>query len=211
MHVLDFEGGPRTGVVEFGAVTLLGGDVVALSTGLCAPRAAVPPEDTRCHGLSGHDLRGGRPFESRWEEFLALRSGGVLAAHHASVEARLLAATWPHPAAVPAVSEQGGARAEWGPWVDTLALARRRRPDLREHGLERLVESLGLAARLTHEAARLCPAGRRRFHAAGYDALAAALVLLSLAGPASTSLATLLAESASAAEAERLGQGELPL
>ena len=210
MHVLDFEGGPRTGVVEFGAVTLLGGRVVGLLTGRCAPRAEVPAEETRCHGLAAADLRGERPFESRWAEFQSLRSSGLLAAHQASVEARLLAATWPHPAAVPAVSETAEARAEWGPWVDTLALARLRRPGLGDYALESLVARLGLAARLEADAARLCPEGRRRYHAAGFDALAAALVLLALA-PSGERLGRLLADSAPAGSDAALGQGELPL
>ncbi len=211
VHVLDFEGGSRTGVVEFGAATLLGGRVVSLLTGRCAPRAAIPAEETRCHGLAEGDLRGERPFESRWPDFQALRASGLLAAHQASVEARLLAATWPHPAAVPAVAEIAEARAEWGPWIDTLALARLRRPGLGDYSLEPLVERLGLAPRLAAEAERLCPPARRRYHAAGFDALAAALVLLALAPSASDPLGRLLAESAAAGTDAALGQGELPL
>lgn len=210
MHVLDFEGGPRTGVVEFGAVTLLGGRVAGFLTGRCAPRADVPAEETRCHGLAAADLRGERPFESRWPDFLSLRSAGLLAAHQASVEARLLAATWPHPSAVPAVAEVAEARAEWGPWVDTLALARLRRPGLGDYALQPLVDRLGLAARLEAEARSLCPEGRRRYHAAGFDALAAALVLLALAPPGER-LGRLLADSAPAGSDVALGQGELPL
>lgn len=211
MHVLDFEGGPRTGVVEFGAVTLLGGRIIGLLTGRCAPRVAVPPEETRCHGLAEPDLRGERPFESRWAEFQSLRASGLLAAHQASVEARLLAATWPHPAAVPAVSETAEARAEWGPWIDTLALARLRRPGFPDYSLEPLVGRLGLAARLAAEADRLCPPGRRRYHAAGFDALAAALVLLALAPLPADRLGRLLGDSAAAGTDAALGQGELPL
>jgi len=211
VHVLDFEGGPRTGVVEFGAVTLLGGRIVSLLSGRCAPRAGIPAEETRCHGLAEADLRGERPFESRWADFQSLRASGLLAAHQASVEARLLAATWPHPAAVPAVSETAEARAEWGPWIDTLALARLRRPGLGDYSLEALVGRLGLSSRLAAEAGRLCPPGRRRYHAAGYDALAAALVLLALAPTDADRLGQLLADSAAAGTDASLGQGELPI
>jgi DNA polymerase III epsilon subunit-like protein len=211
VHVLDFEGGPRTGVVEFGAVTLLGGRVVGLLTGRCAPRADIPAEETRCHGLAAADLTGERLFESRWSDFLALRASGVLAAHQASVEARLLAATWPHPSAVPAVSEIAAAQAEWGPWIDTLALARRRRPDIPDHGLEALIGSLGLQRSLDEQAALLCPPNRRRYHAAGFDALAAALILLTLEASSSAKLGLLLADSTSAAGAAGMGQGQLGL
>ena len=45
VHVIDFEGSARTGVVEFGVATLLGGEVVAAATALHAPRAPVPAID----------------------------------------------------------------------------------------------------------------------------------------------------------------------
>ena len=206
VHVLDFEGSRRTGIVEFGVATLLGGEVVGLRTEACAPLAAVPAAETRCHGLADGDLDACPPFRSHWSEFNELRGSGIFAAHPAAVEASLLAATWPHPAAVPAVSEVASAQAEWGPWVDTLALARARRPDLPDHGLEALIPALGLEGELMNLAARLCPPGRRRPHCAGYDALAAALVLRCLAPPGAR-LADLLALGS--ASGDQGLQGEL--
>ena len=205
VHVLDFEGSRRTGVVEWGAVTLLGGRVVGLRTELCAPLAPVPEAETRCHGLAAADLGGRRPFAAHREAFQAFRASGVLASHHAGVEATLLADAWPHPAAVPAVAEVAAAGAEWGPWVDTLLLARRLRPGLADHSLGALVAALGLESSLAAEAERLCPPARRRPHCAGHDALAAALLLLSLA-PARLPLAALLATPGGGAP-----QGELAL
>ena len=46
--------------------------------------------------------------------------------------------------------------------------------------LEELIAGLGLQARLDQQAAGLCPPARSRFHAAPYDALAGALLLLEL-------------------------------
>ena len=214
VHVLDFEGGPRTGVVEYGVATLLGGEVISVQTGLCAPLAPIPAIDTQCHGLLDRDLQGQRSFDAQWEQFVALRSSGVLGAHNSPVEARLLAATWPHPSAVPSVSEDGVARAEWGPWVDTLRLARRWAPSLADLRLAELVRVLRLNERLDALAARHCPAARRRFHCAGYDALAAALILRHLGGlegRSSLPLGRLLADSLGGEDAADLHQGELGL
>lgn len=212
MHVLDFEGGPRTGVVEFGVATLLGGEIISVQTGLCAPLASIPPLDTQCHGLSDCDLTGLRTFDAHWEYFVSLRASGVLAAHNSPVEARLLAVTWPHPSAVPSVGEDGIAQAEWGPWVDTLRLARAWAPSLGDFRLAELIRTLRLAERLDALAVRHCPAGRRRFHCAGYDALAAALLLRHLGGLEGRSalpLGRLLADSLGGAAAADFHQGEL--
>lgn len=208
LHVVDFEGSRRTGVVEFGVATLLGGRVVGLRTGLCAPLVPVPGAETRCHGLADADLAGRRPFSAEWPLFNELRGSGLLASHQASVEAALLAATWPHPAAVPAVSETDVAEAQWGPWVDSLALARLRLPSLPDHALASVVAALGLADELAALAEALCPPGRRRAHCAGFDALAAALVVRRLAPPAAR-LAELLALGSPRGTAD--AQGELPL
>ncbi|MFZ9201668.1 MAG: 3'-5' exonuclease [Opitutales bacterium] len=214
LHVLDFEGGPRTGVVEFGVATLLGGEVISVQTGLCAPLAPIPAIDTQCHGLADLDLEGHRSFDAQWERFVSLRASGVLAAHNSPVEARLLASTWPHPSAVPSVAEEGVAQAEWGPWVDTLRLARIWAPSLGDFRLAELVRILRLADKLDAMAARHCPVGRRRFHCAGYDALAAALLLRYLGGLEGRSalpLGRLLADSLGGAEGGDFHQGELGL
>jgi DNA polymerase III alpha subunit (gram-positive type) len=212
LHVLDFEGGVRTGVVEFGVTTLLGGEIISVHTGLCAPLAPIPLMDTQCHGLADRDLTGLRTFDAHWEYFVSLRSSGVFVAHNSSVETRLLAATWPHPSAVPSVAEDGVALAEWGPWVDTLRLARRWAPTLGDFRLGELIRMLHLTERLDGLANRHCPAGRRHYHCAGYDALAAALVLRHLGGlegRSTLSLAHLLANSVGEAESSDFHQGEL--
>ena len=69
---------------------------------------------------------------------------------------------------------------EWGPWIDTGRLYPQLVPGTGEAQLERLVVAAGLQERLAAAAAEHCPAGRRRYHAAPYDALAGALLLLAL-------------------------------
>jgi len=58
-----------------------------------------------------------------------------------------------------------------GPWVDTLRLARRVRPDLEGHSLREVAEALGIAERTRG----LCPG--RDWHDALFDAFASALIL----------------------------------
>ena len=214
IHVIDFEGSLRTGVVEFGVATLLGGEVVAASTSLHAPRVPVPAIDTQCHGLGAKELKGLPPFESEWERWVSLRRTGLLAAHNATVESGLLRGTWSRPSAVPAFVGEDTSVAEWGPWIDTCRLARAWAPSLGDFRLSSLVSALRLASRLEVLAAEHCPPGRRRYHCALYDALAAALVLRALCGLEGRSaapLSQLVRDSMSAPAADDLMQGELGL
>lgn len=214
IHVVDFEGSSRTGVVEFGVATLLGGEVISAATGLHSPRQAIPAIDTQCHGLGAKDLRGLPPFESEWDRWVALRRGGLLAAHNASVESGLLRGTWPRPSVVPAFVGDEAAVAEWGPWIDTCRLARAWAPTLGDFRLSSLVSALRLTPRLDALAGEYCPPSRRRYHCALYDALAAALVLRALCaleGRSSAPLSQLVRDSVSAPAADDLMQGGLGL
>lgn len=204
VHVIDFEGGARCGIVEFGVVTLQGGEVQALHTRLCRPRAALTAEETALHGLTDTAVAGNEPFEAEWERFAALRATGVLAAHFCATEDALLRGCWPCPRLSPDFLEPGRTMAEWGPWIDTGRVAAEVLPPRTSRKLEDVVGVLGLQAGLEELASRFCPPLRRRFHAAAYDALAAALVLARLARDADGrpwSLARLLV--ASTADARR--------
>jgi DNA polymerase-3 subunit epsilon len=213
LHVIDFEGGPRTGVVEHGVVTLLGGEVRSTSTGLHAPLAPVPAVDTQCHGLSDRDLRSESPFSGEWSRWSELRRTGLFAAHNASVESGLLRATWARPPASPAFVAPE-AVAEWGPWIDTCRLARLWMPSLGDYRLSALIAVLRLGDRLESLSAVHCPPARRRHHCALYDALAAALVLralCSIEGRSASTLAQLVRDGLPAAAAGEMHQGELDL
>ena len=198
VHVIDFEGSFRTGVVEFGIVTLVGGGIAAVETRLCRSRQKLPPEETRVHGLTDGDLLETEPFEAEWARFAALRESGVLAAHFSATENRLLRVVWPCPRLSPDFLNPGREIAEWGPWVDTGRLAGELLPKATPAGLESVVEKLQLGTDLAARAKRLCPETRARFHCAPFDALASALVLLRLASDSAGepwSLSRLLATS----------------
>ncbi len=180
IHFLDFEGNAASGILEFGAVTLRGGEIAETRTRLCRPRGRVAAEDTAVHGLHGEALAGEPPFAEEWEYFATLREAGPLAAHFAHAENHLLKSTWPYSRTAPDFARPGRTTAEWGPWVDTGRLFPQFFPQLGDGKLDQLVAAAGLQAPLDLLAERHCPAGRRQYHAALYDALAGALLLRAL-------------------------------
>ena len=178
---VDFEGSRLSGILEYGVATLLGGQVIAAHTRLCAPIGAVRPEDTAVHGLRAEALAGKTPFADEWEFFADLRERGPLAAHYAGVENGLLKSVWPYPRNSPDFARPGERVIDWGPWIDTAPIYAQLYPRFDSGRLESLVAACGLQPELDALAARYCPADRRRYHAALYDALAGALLLASLA------------------------------
>lgn len=180
VYFIDFEGGVASGVLEYGVVALLGGRVTGAQTRLCAPTGRVRPEDTLIHGLREDSLARCEPFSSDWGLFADIREQGPLAAHYAGAENSLLKATWPYPRNSPDFAKPGGRVIDWGPWIDTARIYSQLYPALESGRLESVVGACGLQGELDELAAAHCPAGRRRYHAALYDALAGALLLGSL-------------------------------
>jgi DNA polymerase-3 subunit epsilon len=103
--------------------------------------------------------------------------------------------------------------AEWGPWIDTGALAAQFWPEAASLKLGDLVVARGLQDELDALAATRCPPGRSRYHAAPYDALAGALLLAALArepAVAALSLGQLLTLSTlNGGKRDALTQGDL--
>lgn len=180
IHVIDFEGNRTSGILEFGVVTLRGGAITGTRTRTCAAAGRISAEDTAVHGLDATGLAGAEPFAAEWEYFARLRECGPLAAHFASAENHLLKSVWPYARQAADFARPGGTSTEWGPWIDTGRLYPQLLPGAGEAKLERLVAAHGLQAELDALAAVHCPESRRRYHAALYDTLAAALLLLAL-------------------------------
>jgi DNA polymerase III epsilon subunit-like protein len=181
VHFIDFEGGVASGVLEYGVATLQGGRVTATLTRLCAPTGRLRPEDIEIHGLSGEALAGCEPFSSDWGLFADLREQGPLAAHYAGAENSLIKATWPYPRNSPDFARPGSRIIDWGPWIDSARIYSQLYPSIESGRLEALIAACSLQGELDALAAAHCPVGRRRYHAALYDALAGALLLGSLA------------------------------
>jgi len=180
IYFVDFEGSRTSGILEFGVAEVLGGKVVTARTRLCRAMGAVRSEDVAVHGLQESMLAGAAPFADEWEYFAKLRDQGPLAAHYAGVENGLLKSVWPYPRSSPDFARPGESVVEWGPWVDSARLYAQFYPRFDSGRLETLVAASGLQPELDALAELHCPAERRRYHAALYDALAGALLLASL-------------------------------
>jgi DNA polymerase III epsilon subunit-like protein len=191
IHFLDFEGNRTSGILEFGVVTLHSGAVAATRTRLCRPVGRISAEDTAVHGLRAETVAGEAPFKDEWEYFARLRESGPLAAHFAAVENSLLKSVWPYPRTAPDFSQQNRPAADWGPWIDTGRLYPQFFPRLGDGKLEQLVTACEVEGELAALAAEHCPPARRHYHAALYDALAGAVLLLALLRRPEFSAATL--------------------
>ncbi len=192
IHFIDFEGNRRSGILEFGVATVLGGKVTGTRTRLCAATGQVRADETEVHGLSAADVAWQAPFSAEWEAFIALRATGPLAAHYAGTENGLIKSVWPYPRQSPDFTKPGEHTSDWGPWIDTAAIYAQLYPSLDSGKLETLISRFGLQAKLDELAAQHCPLSRRRYHAALYDALAGAVLLAALTRTASTATLTLL-------------------
>jgi len=191
IHFIDFEGNAKSGILEFGVVTLQGGQITASHTRLCRATGLVSADDTKVHRLSVDGLVSEDYFAAEWERFSGLRASGPLAAHFASAENSLLRKVWPYPNQAPDFARPGKTATEWGPWIDTGRLYPQFHPQLASVRLEDLIVKYGLSAELEVLARRHCPAARRHYHAALHDALAGALLLLRLLQRPELSAATI--------------------
>jgi DNA polymerase III epsilon subunit-like protein len=180
LHFIDFEGSVASGILEFGVVTLRGGAVAETRTRLCRAMGRIRPEDVAVHGLSEAAVAGHAPFQDEFAYFADLRASGPLAAHYAHAENTLIKAVWPYPRQSPDFARPGGAVNDWGPWIDTGRLCAELFPQLGTGQLQQLVGTFGVQGELDTLANQHCPGERLRYHAALYDALAAALVLIAI-------------------------------
>ncbi|WP_221030600.1 3'-5' exonuclease [Actomonas aquatica] len=181
IHFIDFEGGATCGILEYGVVTLRGGEIVDTATRLCRATGRVRPEDVAVHGIEPMAVAEEAPFTEEFERFASLRESGPLAAHFANAENTMLKSVWPYARQAPDWVRPGAVSTEWGPWIDTGRLYPQLYLGLESARLEELVGRMRLQNELDRVALELCPLDRRRYHAALYDALAGALLLRHLA------------------------------
>lgn len=106
---------------------------------------------SRVHGITTADLAGAPPLLSLWGEFRRLLHGSVVLGHNPATEQRYLRAFPAH---------------GFGPWLDTLALARHCIPTLGDYSLSSVCSALGAAPAVS----RLVPG--KSWHHALYDAAA---------------------------------------
>lgn len=148
--VAEVAGGAPTGVMADGWL------------GVAAGRPFNPYAPGR-HAQVREELAAAEPWAlqwGRWKDWFA--PGRPLVAHNAATERKFLRKAAP--------------MHRFGPWVDTLALARRALPGRKEYGLGAVCGALGLEA----EVAARCPG--RTWHDALFDAVAAGVFLSWLLG-----------------------------
>ena len=180
VYMMDFEGSPLTGVVEYGVVCLLEGQIQSVETALCRPTGSIPPRDRDVHGISESEAVRGEPFAGLYAKFVEYRRKGIFAAHNRHAENTFLKDTWAVPPVVPDWRDGRAVAQEWAPWIDTLSIYKTLYPGLASYALGDLVQAFGLAGELGSLGATHCPPKRRRPHCALYDALASSLLLLKL-------------------------------
>jgi DNA polymerase III subunit epsilon len=113
----------------------------------------------RVHGIGPEQLALAPGMAALWPEFRTRLTGRVVVAHGAGTEKRFLRTFPMH---------------GFGPWLDTLHLARRAWPGCPDYSLEALTMRLGFRVELD----ALCPG--LTFHDALYDAVGSLLVLRTL-------------------------------
>jgi DNA polymerase III subunit epsilon len=133
-------------IVEIGAVRFLGnGQEIGRFQRLVNPQRPMSPAAFAIHGISDHDLADAPPASEVLPEFLAFLEEPhktTLLAHNASFDAGFLGRELARAGlSTPAYS-----------LFDTLALARRRLPQLTSHRLDSLAQALGLDPAGAHRA-----------------------------------------------------------
>jgi len=177
IHVIDFEGGPQCGIVEFGVVVLRGFSIESVATRICRPRAPIPKNEQAVHGIGSSEANRERPFKEEWDRFASLRETGPLSAHFASAENTMLKSVFPYPRHSPTWIDDKRSVATWAPWIDTGVLYRELGDNRSSLKLEELILRYDLQADLDALGRTHCPAERQGYHCALFDALASALLL----------------------------------
>ncbi len=160
---VDFEStGAAAGRVEeplqIGLAVMQGTEILPQESYVSLLRTNGPatPAARRVHGIEDGQRGDSPTLPEIWTEVRHRLGGAVVVAHGAATERRFLRALPLH---------------GFGPWLDTLPLARALLPDLPDHSLSRVLGELRLA-----DAVRsLCP--ERDWHDALFDAVACLVFL----------------------------------
>ena len=127
----------------------------------------------KVHGITTATLADAPEFTTLWPELRDLLRGAVVLGHNPATEKRFLRTFPGH---------------GFGPWVDTLALARQAAPTLPDHSLSCVCDALGITDSVT---ALVNDAAHARWHDALYDAAASLQLLRTLVAALSMHRATL--------------------
>ncbi|TAE73928.1 MAG: 3'-5' exonuclease [Verrucomicrobia bacterium] len=124
-----------------------------------ASEAPITWSARKVHGIKDADLIGAPPLLALWPQLKQRLAGSAVVAHGKGTEKRFLRSFPGH---------------GFGPWIDTLLLARAAWPDLSDHSLSAICDARGLSATIS----QVLP--NRRWHDALYDAFASVALLADL-------------------------------
>ena len=127
----------------------------------------------KVHGITTATLADAPEFTTLWPDLRELLRGAVVLGHNPATEKRFLRTFPGH---------------GFGPWVDTLALARQAAPSLPDHSLSCVCDALGITDSVT---ALVNDAAHSRWHDALYDAAASLQLLRTLVAALSMHRSTL--------------------
>lgn len=127
----------------------------------------------KVHGITTATLKGAPAYAELWPQIRDLLRSTVVLGHNPATEKRFLRHFPGH---------------GFGPWVDTLALARQAAPDLPDHALSTVCEALGITDTVT---ALVSNASHTRWHDALYDAAGSLQLLRTLVSALSMHRCTL--------------------
>ena len=158
---LDFESagaapGRSDEPVQVGMAVWRGGELTGFFRSYIHSPVRVTRAARAVHGIGDNDLRDAPPMTSLWPEFKARLGGAVVVAHGAGTERRFLRTFPLH---------------GFGPWLDTLALARAVLPDLAAHSLGEVASALGVEGEIRARCEGL------DWHDALFDAVACLAIL----------------------------------
>lgn len=158
---LDFESagaspGRSDEPVQVGMAVCRGGEITGFFRSYVHSPLRITRSARAVHGIGDDDIRDAPSMNALWPEFKARLGGAVVVAHGAATEKRFLRAFPLH---------------GFGPWLDTLVLARAVLPELPAHALGDVASALGVEGEI-----RGCCDGLD-WHDALFDAVACLAIL----------------------------------
>lgn len=175
IFAIDFEGSKKIGIVEFGAVGILKGEIFFAKEALCAPEKDIDLKTQKITGITNELASKNPPFEAHCGLFAQMRTQGIFAAHSFHTEDSLLRHYFPCPCRVKNFFTNKDTLS-WGPWLDSRLLARKLISAPSEK-LSEVISALNLADELNFYAQKICSPARNKWHCALFDALASALII----------------------------------
>lgn len=175
IFVIDFEGSKSCGILEFGCVEIIDGNLTSSYTEICKPKKNIDERTQILTKITNLEASKKNPFESYLEFFSQKRSKSIFASHNYQTEDSLLRSYAPSPGLVNDFII-GNMTPNWGSWIDTKIIAKNF--NLPSKKLSDIIEELSLKNQLSIYAEKLCPKDRRQWHCALYDAIASALIII---------------------------------